>query len=66
MLADETVEANEMLSVDMFLILKRLFCLFSCVISLGAMVVLSVCARLTELPNAAGLENGGDGVARST
>lgn len=62
MLADDTVEANEMLSVDMFLILNRLLFPFSGAISLlGAVVVLSVSARLTSLPIAEVLANGGEG-----
>jgi len=50
MLAEDTVEDNEMLSVDMFFILNRLFFCFPVPISLGAVAVRSVSARLISLP----------------
>jgi hypothetical protein len=65
MLAEETVEANDMLSVDMFFIRKRLLLPFSLVNSLGAVAVASVPARLTSLPIAAGIANGADGAGKS-
>jgi len=50
MLAEETVEDIEILSVDMFFILNKLLFCFPCPISLGAVAVRSVSARLTSLP----------------
>jgi len=64
MLADDTVEANEILSVDMFFILNRLLFVLSFVISLGAIAVRSVVARLISLAIAAVFTKGGEGLEK--
>lgn len=47
MLAEDTVDASEILSVDMFRVLNKGRLPFPLVISLGAIAVRSVSARLT-------------------
>ena len=62
MLADDTVELSEILSVDMFFILNRLRLPFSLPASPVAVAVRSVVARLISLLIAAILAKVGDGI----
>lgn len=66
-LAEETVELKEMLSVDIFFILNKLLfpLLFVSSPIVAVRSVRSVSAKLISLPAAAAFANGADGVGKS-